>query len=793
MKKNLLANVEQKLDQGQIHEARELCIKLCRKSQGTPQAWSLLGIINGQLGELNKAEKCFQKFVELQPHIAEGYFNLAKTQATLQHPQQAEQNYLQAIKLKPSFAQAYNNLGTLQAGLNKPAEAEQNLRQALSIQANNPNTYRNLGVLLQHQGRSEEAEQAFRQAIELQPDFAAALEDLATLLIYTQRSEDAEPYLLRVIQTQPSNANALVKLGKVYFLREEYTKAGQCYNQALTHDPSHVEAHIDLASVKEKTGELPVALAHYRRALELAPDNMRAHNNLSIIYCLMGAHENAVEEARKALQLNPNSYEAYNNLANPLYKLGHLEDAANALKQALQYRPDHAETHSNLGSVLLLQGKARESLASHHRTIELQPDLSSAHSSLLYSMNYSLEFSRAELFKAHTEWAEKYEQVTKQPTDFTNTAVPERRLRIGYVSPDFCGHSVGFFFEPILKNHDQNTFEIFCYSDTFNADKTTERMQSFSNHWRHICGLSDKEVAQTIIDDQIDILIDLAGHTANNRLPLFAMQPAPVQGSYLGYPNTTGLKSIDYLITDEHCDPQPEADKYYSESLCRIPGSFFCYQPPENSPDVAPAPVIDNGYITFASYNNLAKIGEEVIELWSQVLQAIPDARLIVQCLSLNDPPTRKRYEELFQANEINISRIKFTTFEGFDSYLAGHAEVDIVLDTFPWNGHTVSCHALWMGVPVITLAGDRHSSRMGASILSNLDLEECIAHSSSDFIAKAKAFANDKQHLTSLRQQLRPRMLASTICDGQKFTSRLEQQYRSMWQQWCKTVNSTE
>ncbi len=786
MKKNALVKIEQRLNQGQIHEAKKLCLKLCKKHKRNAEAWSLLGIINGQLGDLNEAEQCFQTFVELQPRIAEGYFNLAKTQTSLQQQQKAEKNYQQAIKLNPVFAQAYNNLGTLQAGLNKPVDAEQNLRQALSIQPDNFNAYHNLGILMQHQGRLDEAEQAYRQAIELQPGFAAALEDLATILIQKQRNEEAETCLLRAIQASPVNPNAIVKLGKIFFLRQEYVKAGQCYEKALTHNPDHVEAHIDLAAVKEKTGELNIALEHYRKALALAPDNMRAHNNLAIILCLMGAHEDAVNSANTALSLNPDSPEVYNNLANALSKLGRLEAAAEALKQALHYRPDDAETHSNLARVLLLQGKVKDAFASHRRTLELQPDLSRAHSLLLYTMNYSLEFSRDEIFKAHIDWSEKHEQSIKQPRTHSNTAEPERRLRIGYVSPDFRGHSVAFFFEPILKNHDHKAFEVFCYSDTLNSDQTTERMKSLSSHWRHCCGLADTDAAQMIIDDQIDILIDLAGHTDNNRMTLFASQPAPVQVSYLGYPNTTGLESIQYLITDNHCDPAPEADAYYSEKLCRLPHTFFCYQAPENCPPVSTTPALKNAYITFASFNNLAKIGEEVVKLWSDVLKAVPDSKLLVQCLSLNDPATRTHFEQLFSAHEIDTDRIEFSAAKDLNTYLSGHADVDIILDTFPWNGHTVSCHALWMGVPVITLAGNRHSSRMGVSILSNLDLNNCIAYSETEFIAAATTLSQDIQQLQSLRQELRPRMQASKLCNGGDVTQQLEQQYRRMWRQWC-------
>jgi protein O-GlcNAc transferase len=784
--KGALVNVEQKLNQGRTQEARELCIELCNTDSKMPQAWSLLGIINGQLGMFEEAEKCFRKVIDLTPDAAEAYFNLAKAQTTLgQHPQ-AEQNYLRAIRINPEFVLAYNNLATLQVGLNKAMDAERHLRRAMEIKPDYPNPYHNLAILLQQQGRIDEAERFYRAVLDLQPDFSAARDELTVLLMHMRRYDEAEALMLKALQAAPADINLLFMLGKVYLLDEKFQKAEACYRKVLEFNPDHVEALIDLGAVKEKTGEPDVSLECYRKALALAPDNMRAHNNIAVALCLTGAYQEAVDAARKALAIKPDSMESYTNLANALYRLGHLEEAAEALRQGLNLQPGNAKSCTSLGQVLLLQGKTEEADGCYRRAIELQPELSGAYSALLYAMNFQPQLSRTELFRAHCEWAARHEPPVPETIHHHNNPIPERRLRVGYVSPDFRDHSVAFFFEPILQNHNRDAFEIFCYSNVGNPDFVTARLQGFSDHWRHCRGVADAELAQRITDDGIDILVDLAGHSADNRLPLFARRPAPLQVSYLGYPNTTGMQRIQYLITDRYCDPEPEMDSFYSERLLRLPGAFFCYQPPENSPDVTDAPVLKNGYITFASFNTLAKIGTQVVKLWSDVLKAVPDARLNFQCRSLNDPPTRAHYEELFASHAIDVARIRFSAAQDFDAYLADHADADIILDTFPWNGHTVSCHALWMGVPVIALAGDRHASRMGVSILANLGLDHCIADSEADYIAAAAELARNPGQLDALRQGLRNRMLESGLCDSRAFTRQLEAHYRSIWRHWC-------
>ena len=542
-----------------------------------------------------------------------------------------------------------------------------------------------------------------------------------------------------------------------------------------------------LGVIKQQQGKLIEALNAYQKAIDLNPQHQDAHNNIGIILCKLGRYEESINASKKAITINDKTAGPYLNLANALAKLGHLQEAVDALKHSLAYSPNNEEAFSTLGRILTLQGKTDEAFECCQKAREINPELNSAHTNLLLTMNYGGRFSRQEIYEAHKQWGTTQENNTIRNSDLNNNADPDKRLRIGFVSPDFRDHAVAFFLEPLLEQVNSEAFEIFCYSDVEKPDNTTERLKNLSHHWRHCFGLRNEAVKKIIQDDQIDILIDLSGHTGDNRLTLFAKHLAPVQVSYLGYPNTTGLSTMDYLITDHFLDPDEESEKYYVEKLLYLPNSFFCYNAPLECPEVASTPVLRNEYITFGSYNNLAKISEDVIALWSQVLQSVPESRLILQCLSLNDPPTRERYEKLFLAHKIPLERIDLISSSSFRDYLAGHANVDIVLDTFPWNGHTVSCHALWMGVPFITLAQDKRSSRMGLSMLKTLGLDSCIAFNKEQYVSCARQLAEDRVQLETIRKNLRERMKSSPLCNAKQFAQDFEIQLRSVWHTWCE------
>ena len=440
-----------------------------------------------------------------------------------------------------------------------------------------------------------------------------------------------------------------------------------------------------------------------------------------------------------------------------------------------------------MGDAYLVEGRIEEALSAYRRVIELRPEQKGDYTLMLFTMNYSSAFSQEQLYQAHIKYEKQYVSeflMNTKPHD--NDCSADRKLKVGYVSPDFRTHSVAYFFEPILSQQDKDAFDIYCYANVAKPDETTDRLRRYASHWLDISGLTDEEVAGQIRKDSIDILIDLAGHTDKPSLIIFAYKPAPVQVTYLGYPNTTGLSSIDYRLTDGFSDPEGQ-DQFYSEELIRLTRGFLCYRPPTNSPELSTLPMTLTRHVTFGSFNNLAKMVPEVITLWSQLLRVIPESRLIVKNFSLRDETICEYYMTQFVQHGVGREQVELIGWlPNKDDHLKLYGRIDIGLDTFPYNGTTTTCEAMWMGVPVITLCGDRHAARVGNSLLHQVGLEELIAQTEDEYIEIAKQLVNDTGRLKELREGMRERMLNSPLCDEEGFTRQLEQAYREMWAKWC-------
>jgi len=366
---------------------------------------------------------------------------------------------------------------------------------------------------------------------------------------------------------------------------------------------------------------------------------------------------------------------------------------------------------------------------------------------------------------------------------FPNAAAPGRRIRVGYMSPDFRRHSVSIFLEPILENHDHSDFEIFAYSDVAKADGVTERLRSLTDVWREIHGKNDQEVIDLVMDDQIDILVDLAGHTAGNRLALFARRAAPVQVAFLGYPNTTGLSTMDYRITDECSDPTGTTDAHYRERLFRLPRGFLCYRPPPGAPEVKPPPSAETGAVTFGSFNDIAKVTPELVALWSSLLRSVPGAEFLLKSRALSDGPTREHVLGLFAQNGIHPGRVRLSPpLSSLEAHLSMYGEMDVALDTFPYCGTTTTLEALWMGVPVVTLAGPTHVSRVGVSILSAAGRGEWIALTPEDYLLKATDLTAQPEKLEGIRDSLRGELQSSALLSPEEFAEGFESSLRTAW-----------
>jgi predicted O-linked N-acetylglucosamine transferase (SPINDLY family) len=509
----------------------------------------------------------------------------------------------------------------------------------------------------------------------------------------------------------------------------------------------------------------------------------------------MGRLPEAIALYQRVIALAPTFFEAHANLGNALREAGQIEPAIVSYREALRLRPDLAECHLNLASGLVSIGLVDESLTESQIAIDLKPQLEEAHTTRLLALQYRL-VPPAEVLEAHRQWARLLDgrlppapetEVPELPTalETAAAAAPPARLRVGFISADFFDHPIAYFLEPLLAAHDRDRLELTCYSGVVRADEFTSRLQASADRWRDIRGLSHQRVAALIAEDGIEILVDLAGHTTGSRLPVLALKPAPVQVSYLGYPSTTGLSTIGYRLTDIYADPPGLTEAQYVETLIRLPRTLACYAPPLGAPEVGELPAARPdraGTIAFASFSSLSKIAPETVDLWARTLQAVPRSRLVIMARGAGGTEFEKRIRAAFAAEGVDPTRIELRPSAAIGEYLAYHNEVDIVLDTFPFNGHTTLCHALWMGVPVVSLAGDRFASRLGQSVLSNVGLAKLVAESPERFTQIAVDLAGNLAELAELRRGLRRQMSQSPLMDAQQFAVDFEQALRQIW-----------
>jgi predicted O-linked N-acetylglucosamine transferase (SPINDLY family) len=523
----------------------------------------------------------------------------------------------------------------------------------------------------------------------------------------------------------------------------------------------------------------------YRQALALDPSLAEAHNNLGRVLEIRGDNAGAAECYQRAIGVKPGLPHPYVNLGNLLQRRNDLDAAFAQYEEALARDPTIWEAQNNLANILLERGEHEAAREAFARAVRLRPDDPIAASNTLNCEIYALADSPERLLQEYRAWARRFaEPLRAEIPEHTNQPDPQRRLRIGYVSPDFRKHAMGYFIEPILQHHDAAKFEVTGYSNWPRPDPMTARFRELSHRWRDIAFMTDADVAQTIAADRIDLLVDLAGHTSDNRLLLFARKPAPLQFTFLGYPNTTGIAAIDYRITDALADPPGMTDAHYTERLLRLPASLWCYRAPEYAPDVGPLPARTNGFVTFGSFNGFLKITDAVIDVWASLLARVAGSRLLMITVAKGE--AQRRLREAFDAHGIDAGRLELYPKVPVDDYLAMRNRVDIALDSFPCNGGTTTCDSLWMGVPTVTLEGRVFVSRAGVSLMTNVGLPELIARDVDEYVDIAAGLAADRARLEFMRSGLRARMRASPLCDAPRFVADLERLYRDAWTEWC-------
>jgi predicted O-linked N-acetylglucosamine transferase (SPINDLY family) len=630
-------------------------------------------------------------------------------------------------------------------------EGEKLLRRCLATMASDPVIHYGLGIAMLRRGRFEEAEAANRRALELRPDLVSAANHLGIALKSLGRRAEAEAAFRQAIALKPDFAPALNNLGNHLREGEDFAAAEAPLREAVRLDPALIGARVNLA------------------------DTLRG----------LGRYAEAEEVARAALALAPDSADAFNNLGNALRHQGRIGEAAEAYEKAIAASKPSAMLLNNLANARRDMGRIGEAIETYRRAIELDPRAFDIHSSLIFALDFDpAETTESQQRERDRWWALHGARHAAAIAPHPNPPDPERRLRIGYVTAHFRRASSASAFGPVILGRDREKFEAVCYSGTIQPDGITEQFRRSADLWRDTRGVSDDALARQIRDDKIDILVDLAGHMAGHRLAVFARRPAPVQVTGWGQANGTGLRTIDYLLSDPISIPYDERP-HFAEYVADLPCSL-CFAPPGGLDGVAPLPAFAKGQVTFGCFNRVAKVTDPVLDLWARLLARVPGSRLLLKDAGYESEANRGRVLAALARHGVEAARVAFLGYTGQAEHLNAYRDVDIALDPFPLSGGITTLEALWMGVPVVTLKGRTIAGRGPAAILGALGLTDYVAESEPRYIEIAQAAARDIRGLGELRQKLRPRFAASPLGNVALYTRHVEAQYRAMWRRWC-------
>ncbi|MBI3707931.1 MAG: tetratricopeptide repeat protein [Proteobacteria bacterium] len=635
-------------------------------------------------------------------------------------------------------------------------------------------------------GRLDEANGLYEQVLAANPDEAEALHLSALIALQRGEHDRAQARLGRAAALKPDDAVLLNDFGVALRLGGRARDAAAAFARSGALKSDYAEAWHNLGLTHRALGELPQAAEALRRAAALRPNSVPTHSALGIVLAALGDIAGACATFRRAVELAPDSPETHNNLGLALHHAGEGEAARAALERALAIKPDFADAVFNLGVVRQKAGDFAGAQECWQRTVAIDPRHAIGRVNLLFSLQYDPAATGESLLAVARDWDALHGHPADAFRDWPNARDPQRRLKIGYVSPDLRDHSCAYFLRPLFTAHDRGAVEVFVYAEVARPDAMSIVLRGLVDHWRATQHRPAPAVAEEIRADGIDVLVDLAGHSSGNRLDVFALKPAPLQGTWLGYAGTTGLSALDFRLTDARADP-PGAEAQASERLIRLPRGFHCWQPPSWVSEPAPPPAMSAGHITFGSFNNVQKLSAPTIALWAEILRQVPDAHLVLKSNWLSRPAVADRLHAAFAAHGVARERVQMLAWIGEPhAHMAAYHRIDIALDTFPYNGTTTTLEALWMGVPVVTLAGIHHAARVGISLLGQLGLDELIAATPAAYADIATGLAGDADRRADYRAALRRRLAASPLMDARGFARDVEAAYRALWREWC-------
>jgi protein O-GlcNAc transferase len=772
---------------GRLQDAEQIYRQILQQEPNNVDALHHLGLVAHQVGRQDVAIDLMKRSIALFPNSAGFHVNLGEAYRISGQLDLAVAEFQLALQLNPSEALAHNNIGLVRLRQNRLDEAVALFRKALQCNPALPSAQGTLVTTLANLGKWEEALQAALAAIQSSPRESQSYNNAGWVLDKMNRLGEALGYYQKSVELNARVVNmnnlgaALLRLGR----RQE---AVALWQRAAQLPDATVELLCNLGIALREMGRLQEAAQYLQHAIKVNPNYIDAYNHLGMVYNQINRPDMALPMYEEALKRKPDAWEVYNNLGAALEKLRRIDDAIKAWEKTVELNPRCGEAWNNLGGSWKDKGLFDKAIHHYQKSLEANPTLAPAHSNMLLVMHYLHGDDPGKVFAEHRRFNELHAKpLASLIRPHSNDPNPDRKLRIGYVSADFCAHSVMDFFLSILAHRDREQHEIVCYSDVDFPDPITQQGQKLADQWRDIRAVNDIELADLVRNDKIDILVDLGGHSGKNRLLAFACKPAPVQVTYLGYPDTTGLDAMDYRITDDLADPPGQTEQWHSEKLVRLPRSFLCYHGYAQIPPVDSLPALKNNYITFGSFNNFAKVSPDVMELWSKVLAAVPNSRMMIKATGVGEETTKNYIREHFAKSGISADRLDLRGREPeFIRHLELYHQVDIALDTFPYHGTTTTCEAIRMGCPVVTLEGAAHVSRVGVSLLSNIGVGEWIARTPEQFVGIAANLAGDLEELKSVRAGLREKMTGSVVMDGKFFMRNLEKAFREMWKTWC-------
>lgn len=699
--------------------------------------------------------------------------------------QEAQMFYANILKQEPGNIQARYYQGLLRLQTGDIAAGIAALKQVIKRQPDHAEAHYNLGLAYKQQGNEQQAFRCFEHVIALQPNMFEARFYLGTTLASLGRHEEALLHLARLVGLRPDLAEAHHNLGGALAELGRYDEAMAAFAKAISLKPDFAEAYNGMGNVLCKCYRYEEACDQYRQAIMLKPDFAEAYSGMGEALHGRGQHEAARTCFARLLELRPQDAQAMLLLGAELVALGRPGQARGLMEEAVKRLPDSVEARSEMATSCLLWGEPELAVEHAEKALSLAAGANAHAEGALFNLHYLANYSADKLAKVHRRYATRLESLAGARRQHANLPDPERVLRVGFVSADFRRHPVGYFMTDILASFDPRQVECFAYANQLENDALTERIKPLFKHWRAVRGVSDDELAQSIRDDGIDILVDLSGYTGENRLGTFARKPAPVQVTYLGYFDTTGLKSMDYILGNRWLLPEGE-EMLYAERPWRLPDAHLCFSRPDVDVAVATLPALRRGGVTFGCLNRIEKLNEKVIACWCRILNALPDSKLLLKSKLLKDTAFTRHVRTMFAAHGVAEDRLLLEGKSNYQGYLESYSRIDIALDPFPYNGGTTTVEGLWMGVPAVALKGDRYVAHMGESIMHTMQMSEWVAVDKDEYVEKAVAFANDLPALAALRAGLRQRLQSSPICDAPSFARNLEEAFRAMWRQWC-------